>query len=82
MELNRNTDVIRTNNKDYINVQSSSRLIQGMVASIADEARSFKMIFGSQVDAETVNQMNGTYWMNMGCNEGYNYGEDVQIVER
>jgi hypothetical protein len=82
MELNRNTDIIRTNNTDYVNVQSNNRLIQGMVESIADEARSFKMLFGSHVDAEICDEMNGTYWMSTGSANSHNYGDDVQIVVR
>ena len=81
MELNRNTDIIRTNNTDFGNVKSHNTLIQQRIANNADEARSFKMIMGSRVDDKTVNEMNGTYWMSIGSANSHEYDEDVQIVE-
>ena len=82
MELNRNIDIIRANNTDYVNVKSNNRLIRKMVESIAEDVYSFNILFGSQVDAETAKEMKGTYWMSSGPSNGYKYGEDVQIVER
>ena len=82
MKLNRNTDIIRTNNIDFGNVKSTNTLIQQRIAANADEARSFKMLMGSRVDAEVMEEMNGTYWMNMGPANSLDYDEDVQIVER
>ncbi len=82
MELNKNTDIIRTNSTDYVNVNSNNRLIREMVETIAEDARSFKMLFGSRSDAKTVDEMTGTYWISSGSANTHEFGDDVQIVER
>ena len=81
MELNRNTDIIRANNTDYVNIKSSNRLIKSMVESIAEDAYAFKILFGSHVDADTVKEMKDTYWISGGEANSYEYDADVQIVE-
>ena len=77
--LTRNTDIIRTNNGDYINVNSQNRLIKTMVNSIADNVYSFGIRFGASVDANTAKEMQGTYWASAQA-DANEYSEDVQIA--
>ena len=76
--LNRTTDIIRSNNRDYVNINSKSSLIKRMITACADDIYSFGIRFGSKVDAETAKEMQGTYWANVQTVDATVYGEDIQ----
>lgn len=78
MELNRNTDVIRRNNTDYVNLQTGNSLIKEMIARNAEDAYAFGIVFGKHVDANVAKEMEGTYWISNGLPTEYE--EDVQIA--
>ena len=76
--LNRNTDIIRDGDKDYIKVNSENSLIRKMAEKSADTAYSFGILLGAKVDAETADEMQGTYWV--GAQVNVDNIQDVEIV--
>lgn len=80
MELNNNTDIINSYGQQFANVNTKNRLIRQMVREVADEIRSFNLIFGSAVDKSVAQKMEGTYWTCITSADKVEYGEDVQIV--
>ena len=79
--LNKNTDIIRDGDKDYVNVNSNNRLIAQLVSTSAETVYGFNIPFGSKVDTETKKEMNGTYWLRAPKSDNIEYDEeDVQIV--
>ena len=78
MSINRQTDVIRTDNRDYVNINSNNRFIKQLISSIHEDIYSFGIAFKS-ASKETAEEMKGTYWMNVSSSN--HYDEDVQIVE-
>lgn len=81
MSINRNTDIIRQNDKSYLNATSSNRLIAKLVMSSAETVRGFNMQFGSSVDKETVEEMKGTYWLRVPIADNIVESDEVAIVE-
>ena len=77
MSINRETDVIRSNNNDYVNINSDNRFIKHLVDSIVENIYSFDIAF--RADDKTSEAMKGTYWMNVSSSN--NYPEDVSVVE-
>ena len=78
--INKSTDIIRQGNKDYINVNSSNRLISRLSGSSAENIYAFNIPFGSAVDKETANNMQGTYWLRVPSSDNIKYNEDVTIA--
>ena len=63
MKINRQTDIIRTNCSDYINVDSKNRLIAQLIRSSAENVYGFNARFGKMVDQDTRKEMRNTYWI-------------------
>lgn len=63
MKLNRTTHIIRQNDRNYLNATSDDRLISQLIKSSAEKVYAFNIPFGSMVDNETVEEMQGTYWI-------------------
>ena len=80
MTMNRNIDVIREDNKDYLNVDSKNRLIVNMLNSSAEHVYAFNIPFGKRVDKKTAESMKGTYWLRVPNSDNLKYGEDVTIA--
>ena len=80
MKVSKNTDIIREDNKDYINVRSNKRLIQQMLATSAEDIYSFGVLFGGKADKKTVENMQGTYWTRVTLSDGCKYNEDVEVA--
>ena len=63
MKINKQTDIIRANGTDYINVDSQNRLIAQLVRSSAENVYGFNARFGRIVDQDTRKEMKNTYWV-------------------
>ena len=78
--LNKQTDIIRENNRDFINVTSTNRLIKKMVGTSAENIYGFGILFGQLFDKHKVEEMSGTYWLRVPASDNTVYGEDVNLV--
>lgn len=78
--LNRNTDIIRDGNKDYVNINSNNRLIKALLGTSAEDIYDFTISFGSKVDSATKKEMKGTYWLRTPKSDNVKYQDDVQIA--
>lgn len=78
--LNRETDIIRENDRDFINVSSQNRLIKKMIGTSAENVYGFGVLFGQLFDKHKVEEMNGTYWLRVPNSDNTVYGEDVNLV--
>ena len=80
MKVSKNTDIIREDDKDYVNVRSANGLLQQMIASTAEDIYSFGILFGAKADKKTVEDMKGTYWTRVTMSDGKKYAEDVEVA--
>ena len=80
MLINRNVDIIREHNKDYLNVNSQNRLITKLIGSSAEKVCAFHIPFGQSVDKKTIESMKGTYWVRVPNSDNVKYDEDVTIA--
>ncbi|MBQ7797685.1 MAG: hypothetical protein IJ458_04525 [Clostridia bacterium] len=80
MTINKNVDIIREDNKDYLNVNSKNRLIAQLICSSAEAIYDFHIPFGQSVDKKTVEEMKGTYWVRVPNSDNFKYNEDVTIA--
>ena len=80
MTVNRNVDIIREANKDYLNVNSENRLIAKLVGSSAEHVYAFNIPFGQSVDKKTAEEMKGTYWVRVPNSDNNVYNEDITIA--
>jgi len=80
MTMNRNVDIIRESNRDYLNVNSQNRLIAKMIESSAEHVYAFHIPFGKIVDKKTAESMKGTYWVRVPNSDNFKYDNDVTIA--
>ena len=80
MTINKNVDIIRQGNRDYVNINSQNRLIAQMLSASADSIYAFSIPFGRAVDKNTVEEMKDTYWICVAESNRAKYTDDVQIV--
>lgn len=80
MELSKKTDIICSSGKLYANATSPKRFIRKLVSGIADEVRSFNLMFGSCVDKNVAMNMEGTYWTCISDLDKMEYSEDIEIA--
>ena len=81
MTINRNIDIIRTNKRDYLNVNSKNRLIAKLASSSAEHVYAFHIPFGQSVDKKTAERMKGTYWVRVPNSDNVKYNEDITVAE-
>ena len=77
--LNKKTDIIRNNNRDYLNVTSENSLIKKLVATSAENAYGFNVLFGQFFDQGKVEEMKGTYWLRVPNSDDTIYNDDVNL---
>ena len=77
--LNNKTDIIRENNRDFVNVTSENRIIKKLVASSAENIYGFGILFGQIFDKAKVEEMKNTYWIRVPNSDNKVYGEDVNL---
>ncbi len=80
MTITKKTDIIRQNERDYLNINSENRLIAKMLGTSAEESHSFNSMFASNFDKDTVKEMEGTYWLRVTASDGRTYSDDVTIA--
>lgn len=78
--LNRNTDIIRDGDKDYVNINTKNRLIKALLGTSAEDIYEFNILFGSKVDSATQKEMSGTYLLRTPQSDNKKYQDDVQIA--
>lgn len=80
MTINKNIDIIRQGNKDYVNVNSKNRLIAKLIATSAEQVYAFPIPFRASVDNQTAEEMKDTYWLRVTQSDNVQYGENVNVV--
>ncbi|MFQ6724470.1 MAG: hypothetical protein ACLRFE_03995 [Clostridia bacterium] len=80
MIINKNVDIIRQDNKDYVNITSNNRLISKLIDTTAENIYAFHIPFGQSVDKKTVEAMKGTYWLRAPKSDNVEYSDEVEIA--
>ncbi len=80
MTITRNTDIIRKENRDYINITTNNRLIAKLLESSAEDIYAFHIPFGTIADKKTIEEMKGTYWLRVPNSDNIKYDENVNVV--
>lgn len=81
MKMKRTTDIIRHEERNYVNVNTENRLIAKMLGSSAEQVYGFRLQFGRLVDEETNKEMQGTYWLHVPNADEITVDDGVAIVE-
>ena len=78
--INYQTDIIRENNIDYVNINSENRLIKKLVGNSAENIYGFGILFGRSVDKAKVEEMKNTYWLRVAALDNTKYDDSVNLA--